>query len=213
MDAPTPHLLAPRLQSALDLAFTLHGRDARKQSAVPVLAHLLGVCAIVQHDGGTEDESIAALLHDTLEDKADQISAFEIEERFGSRVLTIVTVATDTPPEFAGGVKPPWRMRKEAYLRNVRASNPGLLRVTIADKIDNLRATLADYHRLGERIWARFNAGKEDQLWYYHSALDTYRAAGYPHGPLLSELGRLINELDYVTGAWGNESRVAPRAQ
>lgn len=194
------HVLSPRLQEALDLAFTLHGRDARKQSPVPVMAHLLGVCAIVQHDGGTEDEGVAALLHDTLEDKAGQITPLEIEERFGSRVLTMIAIATDTPPDYDGGVKPPWRERKEGYLRNIRAARPALLRVTIADKIDNLRAMLLDYHRLGDQLWERFNAGKEEQLWYYRAALAAYISAGYPHGPLLSELGRLVNELEYRAG-------------
>lgn len=192
--------LPPRLQQALDLAFTLHGRDARKQSPVPVLAHLLGVCAIVQHDGGSEDEAIAALLHDVLEDKGDRITITEIEERFGRRVATLIATSTDTPPGFAGGEKPPWRRRKEDYLQHARLANPALLRVTIADKIDNLRASLADYYRLGDRFWERFHAGKAEQLWYYRAALEAYVAAGYPDGRLLRELARLVNELEYVSG-------------
>src|SRR5512143_2292667 len=69
-DEPKPHetqpqeryLMAqvtPRLYEALQLAFRLHGHDARKSSPVPYLAHVLAVCALVQHDGGDEDEAIA----------------------------------------------------------------------------------------------------------------------------------------------------------
>jgi (p)ppGpp synthase/HD superfamily hydrolase len=76
-------LLRPRLQEALDYAIQLHGREARKQTQVPILAHLLSVCALVQQDGGDEAEAIAALLHDSLEDKAGETSPALLSERFG----------------------------------------------------------------------------------------------------------------------------------
>ena len=176
----------------------IHGRDSRKQSPVPVIAHLLGVCALVQHDGGDEDEAIAALLHDVLEDKPDLLSAMAIEERFGNRVLQLVLISTDTPADYAGGDKPPWKLRKDAYLAHVRQIDATLLRVTVADKIDNLRALLADHARHGEALWGRFNAPKEDQLWYYRSVAEAYREAGFS-GPLLAELERLVELLQRTT--------------
>lgn len=187
--------LTPRLRAALEYAFLLYRDDARRGSNTPVLAHLLGVCALVQGDGGDEDEAIAALLHDALEDKPERTSRDELGARFGERVLALVATATDTPPEWTGGEKPPWRERKEGYLRRARRAEPGLLRVTIADKVDNLRAMLAEYRRLGERLWERFNAGRDHQVWYYRSALEAYRAAG-ARGPLLDELARLVRELE-----------------
>lgn len=186
--------LTPRLYEALQYTLKLHGRDARKASQVPYMAHLLSVCALVQQDGGDEDEAIAALLHDALEDKPEETSPAVIAERFGERVLSIIEAAIDTPPDYAGGPKPPWHQRKEAYLAHVRTADPKLLRVTIADKIDNVRAIIADHHRLGDELWKRFNAGKDDQLWNYESAVEAYDAAGY-HGPLLEELRRLVKEL------------------
>jgi GTP pyrophosphokinase len=187
-------LISPRLEEAIQLVVQIHGRDARKQSAVPVLAHLLGVCALVQHHGGDEDEAIAALLHDALEDKPDLLSAESIESRFGSRVLQLVRVSTDTPPDYAGAEKPPWRTRKEAYLEHVRCTDPALLRVTVADKVDNLRAMLADHARVGEALWTRFNASKADQVWYYSTAAQAYREVGFT-GPLLAELEQLVELL------------------
>lgn len=95
-----PDLISSRLAGAIELVVQLFGRDARKQSPVPVLAHLLAVCALVQHDGGDEDEAIAALLHDVLEDKPDLFPAAALEKQFGSRVLQIVRVSTDTPKDY-----------------------------------------------------------------------------------------------------------------
>ena len=145
--------LSDRMFSALDLAFALHGGDSRKSSNVPMIAHMLSVCALVIQDGGGEDEAIAALLHDALEDKPEQISRKEIEDRFGKKVLEIIEVSTDTPKDYRGGPKPPWRTRKEAYLEHARQTDPGLLRVTVADKIDNARAILADYYQMGSKVW------------------------------------------------------------
>ena len=145
--------ISQRLYQALEFTFRLHGRDARKASQVPYLAHLLSVCAMVQQDGGDEDEAIAALLHDALEDKPEETNRHEIKELFGKRVITIINASIDVPLDYKGGVKPPWRQRKEAYLEHVRSADPRLLRVTIADKVDNARAIVADYQREGERFW------------------------------------------------------------
>ncbi len=84
--------------------------------------------------------------------------------------------------------------RKVAYLEHIRQTDPSLLRVTIADKIDNARAILADHLRLGDGVWERFNAGKEDQLWYYRSCVEAYDATGYT-GQLSEELCCLVDQL------------------
>lgn len=149
------------------------------------------VCALVLGDGGSEDEAIAALLHDALEDKPAEISRTEIKKRFGAKVLAIIEATTDVPPDYVGGPKPPWHERKAAYIAHLRSAKPDLLRVTIADKIDNAGAILADHRRVGDRIWKRFNAPKEDQLWYYRSVVEAVTAAGY-QGALLDELDRLV---------------------
>lgn len=183
-----------RLYKALKLAFKLHGHDARKESDVPYIAHLLAVCALVQLDEGSEDEAIAALLHDALEDKPKEINRKKIRHKFGKKVLKIIELSTDTPKEYAGGQKPPWKERKKAYLKHIHESDKSLLRVTIADKIDNARAILADYQRMGDEVWERFNAGKEDQVWFYSSCVEAFDLSGYS-GPMLEELRRLVNKL------------------
>lgn len=187
--------LSPRMYEALELAFKLHGHDARKSSQVPYLAHLLHVCALVIQDGGDEDEAVAALLHDALEDKPEKINEKKILRRFGDRVLQIVKICTDTPPGFKGGPKPPWRDRKDAYLKHVSTEPPALLRVTIADKIDNARAILADHRRFGDELWNRFNAGKEEVQWYYDASVKAYHKAGAT-GPLIKELKTLVGKIN-----------------
>jgi (p)ppGpp synthase/HD superfamily hydrolase len=190
--------LTPRLYEALELTFDLFGKDARKSSPVPAMAHLLSVCALVQLDGGDEDEAIAALLHDTLEDKPQFITREEIQKQFGARVLQIIEVSTDTPQDYQGGPKPPWRDRKQSYLDHARTTDPALLRVTVADKVDNLRAILTDHQRIGGELWQRFNAGQTDQVWYYQEAVKAYEQAGF-QTPLLTELTRLVTELSALS--------------
>ena len=187
-------LLSSRFAEALTLAYVLHGQDTRKSTGIPVLAHLLGVCSLVLYDGGDEDEAIAALLHDALEDKPHLITSEDLKSRFGARVLSIVETSTDTPVDFKGGEKPPWRGRKEAYLKHARHADPALLRVTVADKVDNLRTMLADYRLVGDELWTRFNAGQADQVWYYSEAADAYRQAGFS-SPLLEQLELLVDQL------------------
>lgn len=107
-------LLTSRFEEAMVYAAELHRTQTRKGSRVPYLAHLMSVAALVLEDGGDEDEAIAALLHDALEDHPEKTSREEIRRRFGERVASIVEHCTDTPSDWAGGLKPPWRGRKEA---------------------------------------------------------------------------------------------------
>ena len=109
-------------------------------------------------------------------------------------MVTIIDAWVDVPLDYKGGVKPPWRQRKEAYLAHVRSADPGLLRVTIADKVDNARAIVAVYQLEGDRLWERFNAGQKEQLWYFKSCLDAYDSVDC-RGLLLDELRRLVNQI------------------
>lgn len=106
----------------------------------------------------------------------------------------LVELCTDTPSDYRGGAKAPWPERKQRYLDHARAVDPGDLRVTVADKVDNLRAIHADLAVHGEALWERFNAGPAQQRWYYRSALEAYVAAGV-RGPLLDELRTLVDAL------------------
>jgi (p)ppGpp synthase/HD superfamily hydrolase len=188
-------VLGQRFLDAVAYANELHGGQARKGSdTVPYMSHLLGVCAIVLDNGGDEDDAVAAMLHDTIEDHADRTSLEEIRERFGDRVARIVDICTDTPPDFAGGQKPPWRERKLRLIGKFRDATPADLLVAMADKVYNTGDTVNALHESGDAVWGRFSAGRDDQLWYYHNVIDAFRDAG-AGGPLLRRLERQVAEI------------------
>jgi len=188
-------MLGQRFADALRYAHEIHRNDTRKGSSVPYLSHLLAVCALVLEDGGDEDEAIAALLHDTIEDHPDEVTREELAAHFGRRVAEIVVACTDTPADYRGGPKPPWRQRKEAYVARIREKRYPACRVSLADKLHNLRTTAMDYRRHGDTIWAKFNAGKRDQLWYHRALVDAFREAHAP-AHLVAELDALVSELE-----------------
>lgn len=153
----------------------------------------LSVAALVIESGGDEEEAIAALLHDAIEDCPDQISAEALEKAFGERVRRLVEACTDTPPGFGGVPKPEWRTRKEAHIRRIESGEIPW-RVSLADKLHNARSILRDHRMHGEAMWERFSASASETLWYYRSLAEAYRAAG-AHGHLLEELERVVGVL------------------
>lgn len=182
--------LGPRFDDAVALARALHAEQVRKSTEIPYLAHLLAVTALVLEDGGDEDEAIAALLHDAVEDQGGAATLERIRAAFGPRVAAIVDACSDTDVV----PKPPWRERKEAYVAHL--SDPelpdGALRVSLADKVHNARAILFDL-RAGKDVFARFNAGRDDVLWYYDALARAF--AERKPGPLADELRRTVDAL------------------
>jgi (p)ppGpp synthase/HD superfamily hydrolase len=152
---------------------------------------LLSVAGLVLEDGGDEDEAIAALLHDAVEDQGGAETLATIEQQFGQRVADIVLACSDTTVT----PKPPWRERKQAYLDHLTIATPSARRVSLADKLHNARAILSDYRALGEDLWGRFNAPRDDTLWYYRELVNTFRKARID-SPMLDELNRVVSEIE-----------------
>jgi (p)ppGpp synthase/HD superfamily hydrolase len=182
--------LGPRFAEALGFAAELHAEQLRKGSRVPYVAHLLAVAALVLEDGGGETEAIAALLHDAVEDQGGQPTLAEIRRRFGAEVASIVEACSDTTED----PKPPWRGRKESYIAHLRSAPEPVRRVSNADKLHNARSLVADYRNVGEQLWERFNAGRDETLWYYRSLIEVFRETG--GGAMTDELDRQIAELE-----------------
>lgn len=153
--------LTDRYDAAVAWARELHAEQTRKGTTIPYLSHLLAVSARVLEDGGDEDQAIAGLLHDSIEDQG--VTPDEIDARFGPEVARIVVACTDadTVP------KPPWRERKEAYLRHLLDADEPILRVCAADKLHNVRSLLRDVAEQGDQHWERFNAAPVEQAWYF----------------------------------------------
>jgi (p)ppGpp synthase/HD superfamily hydrolase len=182
--------LTPRFTEALAYATEVHAGQSRKGTSVPYVSHVLAVCSLVLEDGGGEDEAIAALLHDAVEDGGGQPRLDDIRRRFGDRVADIVWACSDTDET----PKPPWKERKARYVDHVRAAGPDARRVSCADKLHNARSILRDYRAEGERIWTRFNAPPEEQLWYYRELVDAFRQPD--RTALFTELERVVGELE-----------------
>jgi len=183
----------PRFRQALALALDLHQGQRKKGGEVPYAAHLLGVAALVMQSGGDEDQAVAALLHDAVEDQGGRPTLERIQAAFGDRVARIVDGCTDA----FGEPKPPWRPRKEAYLERLAGQPAEVLLVSACDKLDNARAIVADLRLLGPAVWDRF-AGGTASLWYYRRVAEVLAAAGRGSAaaPVAAELARVVDEME-----------------
>lgn len=188
-----------RFDEAFLLAHDLHREQVRKGGNIPYITHLMAVAAIVAEFGGDEDQAIAALLHDAVEDQGGRPTLERIRAQFGDRVAGYVEGCTDafTKP------KPPWSERKEAFIEAARNAPPGLKLIIAADKLHNVRAMIADYRRVGEGLWDRFTADREQTLWY-HEAVSRALAENWEH-PLAHELFDAVDVLHELVEAWAEE--------
>lgn len=186
--------LTGRFDEALKYTHELHRAQKRKGNGSPYIGHLLGVASIVLDDGGSEDEAIAALLHDAAEDHGGRERLDEIRARFGAPVAQIVQDCTDsweTP-------KRPWLDRKREYVDHARTLPPSSLRVAAADKVHNAYAILRDLRNHGEEVWKRFNAPADDVIAYYEGLVRSFREAG--GSKLVDELDRIVRGIQREMG-------------
>ena len=191
--------LSRKFRFALDYAAEVHASQLRKGTEIPYVSHLLTVTSIVLDNGGSEDEAIAALLHDAVEDGGGQKVYEEIRHCFGENVAEIVAGCTDAwiiP-------KPPWRQRKEAYVKHIAETSPSVLLVSMADKLANARSMLADYEKCGEKLWTRFNTGKAGQLWYLRALANAFKGTGVKPD-IVVELERVVAALETMCRADDN---------
>lgn len=191
--------LTRRFEDALVYAAQLHAEQVRKGSGVPYVSHLISVAGLTLEYGGGEDEAIAALLHDAVEDQGGPATRAEILRRFGPEVTVIVDGCTDTDAI----PKPPWRARKEAYITQLRFAPRPVRRVSACDKLHNSRTLVMEYRRCGEALWDRFHGGREGTLWYYRSILDALSPEGI--GDLIDELNRVVTELESLAAGGRRE--------
>ncbi|MHC5039459.1 MAG: HD domain-containing protein [Planctomycetota bacterium] len=183
----------PRVDEALATVADAFRSIRRKQTDIPYLTHLLHVAAAVWENGGDEDQFIAALLHDVLED-IPEASAKNLEERFGARVARLVEALSDTTAH----PKPPWEERKKAYLRHLRDAPAEVKLISACDKIHNATRILHDFRIEGDAVFDRFKASKEQSLWYYREVTEAL-AHGWDH-PLVQTLRSIVESLHRESG-------------
>jgi len=191
-------VLTHRFDLALQLASGLHRNQCRKGTSVPYISHLMSVTALVLDNGGSEDQAIAALLHDAVEDQGGKPTLDTIRQLFGDRVADIVHECSDSDATDPAQ-KLPSLERKNAYLRHLPTTSNEALLVALADKVHNARSILGDYLQIGDAVWNRFNVGKEEQLRYYSRLLEIFRERSAP-ARLTDEFGRVVGELTKAAG-------------
>lgn len=193
-DPTAPPRLTRTFVEAVAYAADTHATQTRKAGDIPYLGHLLSVAALVIEDGGTEKQAIAALLHDAAEDQGGEATLAEIAGKFGADVASIVEECSDTLQT----PKPPWRGRKESYIRHLRGASDDAVLVALADKLDNARAILRDFRALGDEVWQRFSVQDPQQhLWYYRSLLGVFgqRTDSWMVGELRDVIDALAHEI------------------
>ncbi len=191
--------MGERFAEALAYATRLHARQTRKAKETPYIAHLLGVASFAIEGGADEDEAIAALLHDAVEDQGGEPTRVEIERRFGARVSALVVALSDSQVDTTSGEqKEPWRLRKERYIAHLREADASVRLLAACDKLHNLREVVEDYRLLGDALWERFSAGPRDQLWFYREVVEVL--AGNARGVIFDRLRGALLEFERALG-------------
>jgi (p)ppGpp synthase/HD superfamily hydrolase len=193
--------LSQRFTSAVDYARILH-IERRKATEIPFMAHLLGVAALVMGEAGqvdfpvTEDMVIAALLHDAVEDHGGKTRLRDVEHNFGANVARMVEGLSDTLVEDPHN-KESWEERKKNYLMRLRTEPADVQLISAADKLYNARSVLADYRKVGSKVWLRFKRGRDLQLWYFDELLKVFETSGTNR--IVEELARVVDELRKIS--------------
>ncbi len=197
------------LTEAFSYAAERHSTQERKGTLIPYISHLMQVAGLVMEAGGDGEQTIAALLHDAIEDapggEADQVRS-EIRDRFGDRVLAIVEGCSDADVQ----PKPPWRKRKEDYLQHLPEASQDVLLISAADKLHNARSILTDLKEHGAVLWERFTGEKNGTLWYYRALVEAYRTAG-GNRRLVDEFELVVEDIERLAGGsgpWTDEGHV-----
>jgi HD domain len=191
----SPPAFTDRFRAGVALAQAVHGGQRRPGTGIPYLAHLLVVTGLVVEDGGDEDQAIAAMLHDAVEDGGGRGMLETIARAFGPRVSEIVAGCSDTVD---GRPAEPWVERKRRYLDHLQTiDDEGVLRVALADKVHNAGSIVRAYRQGGHGLWARFgdrSAGEE--VWYYRGLLELFERRR--PGPLTEDLRHAVAELAWL---------------
>ena len=154
-----------KLGNALALAVQAHQGQVRKSTTIPYISHPMAVSAIALEFGATEDQAIAALPHDAIDDGGHR-DANVVTATFGGHDDDWVRGCTDGTPDHTGN-KAPWLERKTAYIEHLKEAPDEVLLVSCSDKLHNARAIVSDLITEGPSMFNRFSSTPEQTLWYY----------------------------------------------
>jgi (p)ppGpp synthase/HD superfamily hydrolase len=184
-------VLTDKFSKAVSVANYAHYDQTRKGTTNPYIAHPLAVASLAIEFGANEDQAIAALLHDAIEDGGAEYEQV-ILENFGESVLAMVQGCTDGVPD-VNGEKADWWERKSAYLDHLEKASDDVLLVSGADKLHNVRAIVIDLREVGPAVFDRFKAGMKGTLWYYRNLADIFSRRG---APMAKQLESAVSQME-----------------
>ncbi|MDQ0973740.1 (p)ppGpp synthase/HD superfamily hydrolase [Neobacillus niacini] len=153
------------VEKALQIASKNHEGQYRKNSDIPYITHPVAVGMMLLKSGYSEEIVAAGILHDTVEDTP--LSLDEIKWEFGPKIAELVEGSSEPDKSL------PWKARKEHTIEFLQTASEDIRAVVCADKLHNIRSIMRDYEQVGEEVWSRFNAGKEQQRWYYTNIVES----------------------------------------
>ena len=175
-------------------SYKLHKKQTRKGSNIPYFTHLSSVSNLIIENNGTTTQAIAGLLHDAVEDQGGAKTLAAIKRKFGPKVAKIVDQCSDTTIK----PKPPWKTRKIKYIKDIKNKTQDTLLVSLCDKYHNANCILSDYQKVGEEIWGRFTASKQETLWYYESLYKEFKKYLKNHLELIKAYKNAVDEMKRI---------------
>jgi GTP pyrophosphokinase len=193
-----------KFDQALAYTAVIHAGQVRHKTRMPALAHLMGVAGLALEYGANEQEAIAALLHDAVEDAGGEDRLKDIRARFGDNVADIVAGCTAS----AKKADAPWRDVKQKFITGLGKASSSVRLVAACDKLHNARALLRNLRVQGESLWRRYPDGKDGALWYFRSLTQAFKK----HGPasIGDELDRVIREIEVLASKKRSTGRTLP---
>ena len=179
---------------AYTFSFKLHKKQIRKGSNIPYFTHLSSVSNLIIENNGTTTQAIAGLLHDAVEDQGGAKTLEVIKKKFGPKVAKIVDQCSDTFID----PKPPWKERKTKYIKDIKNKTQDTLLVSLCDKYHNANSILFDYQKIGDEIWDRFTASKQETYWYYESLYKEFKKYLKNHSELIKAYKNTVDEMKRI---------------
>jgi (p)ppGpp synthase/HD superfamily hydrolase len=178
------------IEKALQVASKYHEGQYRKNTDIPYIIHPVAVGMMLLKNGYSEEIVAAGILHDTVEDTS--ITLEDIKREFGENIAKLVEGSSEPDKSLS------WKERKEHTITFLKTASEDIRAVVCADKLHNIRSILRDYQLVGEEVWDRFNAGKEQQKWYYTNVVESLAAQSTFDllTDLRNEVDRLFKEVD-----------------
>ena len=179
---------------AYTYSYKLHKKQIRKGSNIPYFTHLSSVSNLIIENNGTTTQAIAGLLHDAVEDQGGAKTLAVIKRKFGPKVAKIVDQCSDTTIK----PKPAWKTRKIKYIEDIKNKTQDTLLVSLCDKYHNANCILSDYQKVGEEIWDRFTASKQETFWYYESLYKEFKKYLKNHLELIKAYKSTVDEMKRI---------------